>query len=190
MPVPAVMNGGMPTVSSGSQITTFGIIFGWKMIFFVCVASSVRTPARPTSEPVPAVVGTATIGAIRPASARVHQSPISSKSQTGRFCPAMKAMSLPVSSPLPPPKATTPSCSPALKTFTPPVRLVSTGFGRTSEKMPGVSPPSRMMSSARCVMSSLARPASVTSSGCTMPAVLQASASSEIRPAPKRMAVG
>ena len=64
MPVPAVMAGGMPTVSSGSAITTFGIIFGWKMIFLVCVVSSVRTPARPTSEPVPAVVGTATIGAI------------------------------------------------------------------------------------------------------------------------------
>ena len=34
------------------------------MIFLVCVASSVMTPARPTSEPVPAVVGTATIGAM------------------------------------------------------------------------------------------------------------------------------
>ena len=64
MPVPAVMKVGMPTVSSGSQMTTFGIIFGWKITFFVCVFSSVTTPARPTSEPVPAVVGTATIGAI------------------------------------------------------------------------------------------------------------------------------
>ena len=35
------------------------------MIFLVCVVSSVMTPARPTSEPVPAVVGTATIGAMR-----------------------------------------------------------------------------------------------------------------------------
>ena len=93
------------------------------MIFFVCVFSSVRTPARPTSEPVPAVVGTATIGAILSASARVHQSPMSSKSQTGRVCPAMKAMSLPVSSPLPPPKATTPSCLPAWKTLTPRVQV-------------------------------------------------------------------
>ena len=70
------------------------------------------------------------------------------------------------------------------------VRLDSTGFGRTSEKMPGVSPPLRITSSARCVMSSLARPESVTSSGCVIPAALQASASSAIRPAPKRMAVG
>ena len=83
----------MPTVSSGSQITTFGIIFGWKMIFLVWVFSSVSTPARPTSEPVPAVVGTATIGAMPSASARVHQSPMSSKSQTGRVWPAMKATS-------------------------------------------------------------------------------------------------
>ncbi len=42
------------------------------------------TEARPTSEPVPAVVGTATIGAMPSMLARVHQSPTSSKSQTGR----------------------------------------------------------------------------------------------------------
>ena len=64
------------------------------MIFLVCVASSVMTPARPTSEPVPAVVGTATIGAMPFGSARVHQSPTSSKSHTGRVCPAMKAIDL------------------------------------------------------------------------------------------------
>ena len=47
MPVPAVIAGGMPTVSSGSQITTFGIILGWKITFLVWVASWVMTPARP-----------------------------------------------------------------------------------------------------------------------------------------------
>ena len=55
---------GMPTVSSGSQIVTFGIIAGWKMTFLVWVSSCVMTPARPTSEPVPAVVGTAMTGAM------------------------------------------------------------------------------------------------------------------------------
>ena len=84
MPVPAVMAGGMPTVSSGSQMVIFGIISGWKITFLVCVASSVMTPARPTSEPVPAVVGTATTGRIPLGSARVHQSPTSSKSHIGR----------------------------------------------------------------------------------------------------------
>ncbi|MNK97651.1 hypothetical protein D3C87_1179950 [compost metagenome] len=113
MPVPAVMTFGMPTVSSGSQMTTPGKSFGWKMIFFTWVCELVMTLARPTSEPVPAVVGTATIGAIFEASARVHQSPISSKSQTGRVCPAMKAMVLPRSRPEPPPKATTPSWPPS-----------------------------------------------------------------------------
>ena len=54
----------MPTVSSGSQIVTFGSMPGWKMIFLVWVFSLVTTAARPTSEPVPAVVGTATTGAI------------------------------------------------------------------------------------------------------------------------------
>ena len=37
MPVAAVMRGGRPTVSSGSEITTAGSIFGWKMIFLRCV---------------------------------------------------------------------------------------------------------------------------------------------------------
>ena len=134
MPVPAVIAGGMPTVSSGSQIVTLGIISGWKMIFFVWVASSVTTPARPTSEPVPAVVGTATIGAMPAGSARVHQSPTSSKSHIGRVCPAMKATTLPTSSAEPPPKAMTPSCRPSRRTLTPASTLAATGFGRTSEK--------------------------------------------------------
>jgi hypothetical protein len=71
------------------------------------------TPARPTSEPVPAVVGTAMIGAMPAGSARVHQSPMSSKSQIGRVWPDMKAISLPASRPEPPPKAMTPSWLPA-----------------------------------------------------------------------------
>ena len=59
-------------------------------------------------EPVPAVVGTATTGRIPLGSARVHQSPTSSKSHIGLRCPAMKAMTLPASSAEPPPKAMTP----------------------------------------------------------------------------------
>ena len=109
MPVPAVTFGGSPTVSSGSEMTMRGIMRGWKMTFLVWVATLVMTPARPVSEPVPAVVGTATIGAIPSGSARVHQSPMSSKSHSGRVCPAMKAMTLPQSSAEPPPKAMTPS---------------------------------------------------------------------------------
>ncbi len=104
-------------------MTTPGRNFGWKMIFFICVSELVMTLARPTSEPVPAVVGTATIGAMPSTLARVHQSPISSKSQTGRVCPAMKATHLPRSRPEPPPKATTPSWPPSLKALTPASRF-------------------------------------------------------------------
>jgi hypothetical protein len=75
---------GIPTVSSGSQITTVGRNFGWKIIFFCFVIEFVMTDALPTSDPVPAVVGTATIGAIASELALVHQSSISSKSQIGR----------------------------------------------------------------------------------------------------------
>ena len=54
------------------------------MILLVWSRTSVMTDARPTSEPVPEVVGTATTGAIPSASARVHQSSRSSKSQSER----------------------------------------------------------------------------------------------------------
>ena len=87
------------------------------------------TPARPTSEPVPAVVGTATIGAMPAGSARVHQSPTSSKSHIGRVWPRMKAMTLPASSAEPPPKATTPSWPPSRIAASPAATLASVGFG-------------------------------------------------------------
>ena len=70
--------GGRPTVSSGSSITIEGCTFGWKIIFFWWVSSLVMTEARPTSEPVPEVVGTAMMGATPLGSTRVHQSPTSS----------------------------------------------------------------------------------------------------------------
>ncbi len=112
MPVQAVSLGGRPRVSSGSAITWPGSILGWKMMYFLWSASLVTTAARPTSEPVPAVVGIARIGAIPAASARVHQSPTSSKSHSGRRWPTMKAIAFAASRPLPPPSATTPSWRP------------------------------------------------------------------------------
>ena len=48
------------SVSSGSANTHFASSAGEKMIFLTCVASSETTDERPTSEPVPAVVGSAT----------------------------------------------------------------------------------------------------------------------------------
>ena len=113
MPTAAVMWGGRPTVSSGSSSTIAGSIFGWKMIFLVWSRTSVMTDARPTSDPVPDVVGTATTGAIPATSTRVNQSSRSSKSQIGRLCPTMSATALAVSRALPPPNAITPSWIPA-----------------------------------------------------------------------------
>ena len=113
MPVAAVMCAGRPRVSSGSEITMPGSILGWKTIFLVWSDSSRITLARPTSEPVPAVVGTATIGAMPAGSARSQLSPRSSKSHNGRLWPAMSATALAASRPLPPPQAMTPSWPPS-----------------------------------------------------------------------------
>ncbi len=180
----------MPTVSSGSQIVTFGIMPGWKMIFLVWVFSLVTTAARPTSEPVPAVVGTATIGAITEASARVHQSPTSSKSNTERVWPAMKAISLPASSAEPPPNATTPSCPPALNAAMPAARFDSTGLGCTSANSLAGVPAAASVSIAFAVIGILATTGSVTNSGLAILAAFTASPSSLMRPAPKRTVVG
>src|SRR5262245_62667230 len=95
MPVAAVIFGGSPMVRAGSEMTIEGCTFGWKISFFWCACSLVMTATRPTSEPVPAVVGTAMIGATPEGSTRVQLSPTSSKSQIGRFCPVMRAMALP-----------------------------------------------------------------------------------------------
>ena len=64
MPVAAVIPGGRPSVSSASRITMAGNIRAWKMMRLTSATSSVMTDARPTSDPVPAVVGTATTGAM------------------------------------------------------------------------------------------------------------------------------
>ena len=184
MPVAAVNLGGSPSVSSGSRIAVRGIIRGWKMIFLVWVTSSVITPARPTSLPVPAVVGMATTGAIPSPRARVHQSPTSSKSHKGRSWPAMKATTLPQSNALPPPSATTPSWPPAANARTPASTLPATGFGRTSVNRPPSRPPARRISSRAGVTGRAASPGSVTTSGRAMPACSQARAALARLPAP------
>src|SRR3982750_307989 len=60
MPVAAVIAGGRSSVSSGSANTAFASNAGENTIFFTCVVSSDTTLERPTSEPVPAVGGSAT----------------------------------------------------------------------------------------------------------------------------------
>ncbi len=160
------------------------------MTFFVCVLSLPITPARPTSDPVPAVVGTAMIGNIPSGSARVHQSPTSSKSQIGRVCPDIKAITLPTSSAEPPPNAITPSWSPACKATTPSVTFLSMGLLLTSEKTLMPSPACLHALTASRNIGNSTRPPSVTSNGRLIPSDTQTSGNSLIRPAPKRMSVG
>jgi hypothetical protein len=60
MPVAAVTFAGKASVTSGSANTARASSFGEKTIFLTCVFSSEMTALRPTSLPVPAVVGSAT----------------------------------------------------------------------------------------------------------------------------------
>ena len=60
MPVAAVTCGGKPIVNSGSANTTLAKINGEKITRFTCDCSSLITLLRPTSLPVPEVVGNAT----------------------------------------------------------------------------------------------------------------------------------
>ena len=59
MPVAAVMCGGSPVMSSGSSAAIFGTSRGSMMTSLVWCSGSAMTAATVTSEPVPAVVGTA-----------------------------------------------------------------------------------------------------------------------------------
>ena len=84
---------------------------------------------------MPAVVGTAIIGAILFSSALFQKSPISSKSQIGLVCPDINAIAFPTSIPLPPPKAITPSHFCLLKTLTPSSTFSPIGFPVKLEKI-------------------------------------------------------
>ena len=59
MPVAAVTPGGRPSVSLGSRATAAGSSLGSMMEIFTPACSSDTTAAIVTSDPVPAVVGTA-----------------------------------------------------------------------------------------------------------------------------------
>ncbi len=60
MPVAAVIAAGRPSVSSGSANTALARILALNTVRLWCVSFSDTTDERPTSEPVPAVVGSAT----------------------------------------------------------------------------------------------------------------------------------
>ena len=190
MPVQAVRFAGRPTVSSGSSIAIPGSILGWNRIFLTRSASSMTAAALPTSEPVPAVVGTATMGRIASASARVQRSARSSKSNIERLWPAMKATVLPTSMALPPPNAMTPSWPPARSASRPRSTSEPVGLGLKSEKTSVGRLAAALASTAAETIGRPARPGSATSRALPIPKLRHASASSATRPAPNRISVG
>ena len=111
MPVAAVGPGGNPNVSSGSQMATDGISGGANTTALRWPSVSVTTALRPTSLPVPAVVGSAIIGGIACTTSLLP--PIrSSYCASGGSCVTSSRMIFPASMAEPPPRATIESASP------------------------------------------------------------------------------
>ena len=102
----------MPKVSSGSQIAALGMRNGLTIPNFR-PSAKVISAARPTSDPVPAVVGIAITGAT---AAVIKDSPpsIKAKRESGPSWVAKSATAFAKSMGEPPPSATTPSHPAAL----------------------------------------------------------------------------
>ena len=130
MPVAAVSSGGKPSVRSGSQIARLGIRCGL-MKPSLRPSLSVSSAARPTSLPVPAVVGIAMTGAT---ALEIFGMPprIAAYCASGPGCVAKSAMPLARSIDEPPPTATMPSQPFFLKTSTPCASAASVGLGGVS----------------------------------------------------------
>ena len=127
IPVAAVSAGGRPRVSAGSQIATLGTTKG-EITPTLRPSSRMRIAPRPTSLPVPAVVGTAMTGAVREVMRSAPPS-ITAKLCSGPSCVAQTATPLARSMDEPPPTATMPSQSPFLYAPTASRTAASFGFG-------------------------------------------------------------
>ncbi len=175
-------------MSSGSRITSRGSICGCSRISLRPSSVSVITVARPTSEPVPAVVGMAKTGGIGRSSAGAVS--VISKSQSGRGVDTARATDFPQSSPLPPPMATTASAACVRYSCAPAVTSAAIGSGCTSLKtetaMPASSSPARMP----LKKGKAETPGSVTISTRLSPKSRTRWGNSAIRPGPARISVG
>ena len=107
IPVPAVSLGGTVRVSSGSQIASRGRRCGLTTASFRPLDITM-TAARPTSDPVPAVVGTAIIGAT---AGVIRSAPptVAAYCSSEPACVAIKAAAFARSRGEPPPMAMIPS---------------------------------------------------------------------------------
>src|SRR6266540_4180451 len=131
-PVAAVSRGGRPAVRAGSRMTSRASSSGWNSTALRRVESSVTTELRPTSLPVPAVVGTQTHGA------RPRQSSLKLNEDSSRLGRLMRSRhALPTSRALPPPKAMTQSQPFSENALAASTTSCSTGLGCTPEKRRG-----------------------------------------------------
>src|SRR4051812_22603316 len=140
------------------------------------------TELRPTSLPVPAVVGMAMNGA-RPSIGASH----GSVRQSGTSDATAARTILATSSALPPPKPITPSQAAPRKASAAPTTSASMGFGWTSEKTATFSPSTRRNARKASVFRS---PGSVTTSGLSQRTRASSTGSESRLPSPKTMRVG
>ena len=139
------------------------------------------TAARPTSEPVPAVVGTATTGAMPSTfDARVPVLAILEIQERPRLARPSDAIALPTSSALPPPNAMTPSCAPAaIRRHARASRCPRPDSPAMSQNTAHSSPASRTTRTASAIIGSRASAGiGDDAAGAAMPSVRQASGSS------------
>ena len=127
MPVAAVTCGGRPSVSSGSANTARARICGLKITRLRWLSFSLTTAERPTSEPVPDVVGSATNQGSGPVMGRTW-----GWSQAySRMSPswvAARPTTLATSSAAPPPKPITQSALCALNAAAPAITWAAVGL--------------------------------------------------------------
>ncbi len=163
MPVAAVIDAGSSMVSSGSASTASASRWGEKMMRLTWVTSSEITALRPTSLPVPAVVGMATKCGTGP----IGRAPGISSSYSNRSpgWVAISAMALATSSAAPPPMPTIESAPCAWKAATPASTCDFTGLPHTPSNGSGSSPPAARFATMSTKIGRAPTPLSVTTSG-------------------------
>ena len=187
IPVAAVNVRGKPIVNSGSQIARFGIRCALMKPSFR-PSFNVSSAARPTSLPVPDVVGTAITGAT---AAVIFGIPprMAAYCSSDPECVAINAMPLARSIDEPPPTAMMPSQLPALKAFTATSSASSVGFDGVSLKMRSADQASPIAWAIRSIRPLATSPRSVTIIGRAMLSAASSLASSDVAPNPKWIVV-
>ena len=157
------------------------------MVRLWCVSFSLTTDERPTSEPVPAVVGRAMkYGSSLTMGRTLGWS--QTYSITSPSCVAIRPTTLATSSAAPPPKPMTLSAPCALKAAAPAITCAQVGLPKTPSNTATCSPGRRVLNSA--ITGSAANALSVTMSGRLQPCSCRCAATPARAPAPKWMGVG